>query len=183
MARRRKVASVSQVSHVSQYGRFLSELSANSTTKSADVSFDMTVVEGVAPHNEGILIQLYNCIRKDIEDLQKEFAEDSNNEDIIIANLVVMVTKLMEKVETFNEMKGEEKKAAVLAVTRKILDELSFSPKAKKFINYFSKYVLPSIIDVTVDAASGKMSVNKTWQKIKAKWLLLTTCCKSCCKK
>jgi len=139
-----------------------------SKAKSTEVSFDFDKIKNFPPHNEWILIELYNTIRKNVEDIMANSSGDNYSEIIIVAGLTDIVKVLMESVDKYRQLSGDEKKVAVRAVLEKLLGDIEFSREARRFVNFFVKNMLDGLIDVLVDAADGNINVNKRWTKIKA---------------
>lgn len=102
----------------------------------------------------------------------------------IMANIFVLVSKLMFIVGGYPSLAGEQKKDIVVEVLTKLLKEFASTETGQKIPEHFitsTLNALPEMIDMLVNAAKGKFNINKLTQCC---FPLFRKCCKKgCCKK
>jgi hypothetical protein len=84
---------------------------------------------------------------------------NKGNVDIKGDSLVGLATRLMETVDKEN-VKGREKKEVIMNVLRNIIN-LHAKEEDKISLNMILDNVIPSMIDVVIDASKGKLDIHK----------------------
>lgn len=120
-----------------------------------------------------IIDDLYNQI-KDI------IAEDNYSAEYICTNVVIIVGMLMTAVEKYPDLTGMEKKAIVIRVIDRLIDELytifpKMDPSLKLLIEH-AKLMLPEVIDMLVSISRKHFNINL--KECKAKCLSIFSCCR-----
>jgi replicative superfamily II helicase len=90
------------------------------------------------------------------ENLQKILNEFENTE-LSLLNIMDTLLKLMKKVETISNLKGEEKK-------RLVLEAIEFLLKKSKLDETFLK-VLPDLIDSIISVEKGEIKIKESISK------------------
>ena len=92
--------------------------------------------------------------------------------NITASNVVVIASNLIQVVEKYKDLPGNQKKLVVTSTIKMIVQEqTTMSESDKMAINVIIDSTLPTVIDGLVDAINGGMKFNK--ETIKKKYL----CC------
>ena len=81
-------------------------------------------------------------------------------------NMIKLAISLMEFVEKLKGLSGSEKKAVVITVVKRLVDDTDLSPEVNAQLDMIIDAVLPGIIDTIVAASRGKYHLNTLKQKI-----------------
>ena len=123
--------------------------------------------------------QIIDDLYSQIKDIIKE---DNYSAEYICTNVVIIVGMLMSAVEKYPDVTGMEKKAIVIRVIDKLIDELyTIFPKmdsSLKLLIEHAKLMLPDVIDMLVSISRKHFDINI--KKCKAKFASIFSCC---CKK
>jgi Ni,Fe-hydrogenase maturation factor len=77
-------------------------------------------------------------------------------------NVIDYVMRVMNLVEMNNKLSGFEKKAVVIEVINKLLDESpNLTPEAKTSLKLIVNVVVPNVIEAVVSATKGNTNINK----------------------
>jgi len=112
-----------------------------------------------------IVDELYNSIKSLV------------NDELDITKLMQITTTLMQVVETYSELKGQEKKGLILQVIDKISEELP-EGTAKDVVKT-TRPIIPNIIDtvISVDKGELKIKAKRIWKRIREKLSKIKCCC------
>jgi hypothetical protein len=108
-----------------------------------------------------------------------ERVRDVFGDEITVINLVPIVGQVMEMAEALAPMAGPAKKALVVKVLTRLLDEIPHDAGGRDLAVPIVKAVLPTVVDGFIAAAKGQLSFGATVAKSKK-------CCRSwfpCCGK
>lgn len=130
----------------------------------------------------------------DISDIVKDTNIDTKFYNIIIDlfnsissktitsdNVSSYVIYLMKLVDTYNEIKGDDKKTIVILILKKIIQLTIFDPNEALSLNMFVDNVLPNLID-TLILLDNKEIIIKSENYVKSIWhrlFLFFTCSNS----
>ena len=77
-------------------------------------------------------------------------------------NMIDYVMRIMTLVELNNKLSGFEKKAVVIEVINKLLDDSSsLTPESKSSLKLIANVVVPNVIEAVVSATKGNTNINK----------------------
>ena len=76
-------------------------------------------------------------------------------------NVIDYVMRVMNLVEMNNKLSGFEKKAVVIDVVNKLIDEQNLSPESKTSLKFIVYVVVPNVIEAVVSATKGNTNINK----------------------
>ncbi len=91
-------------------------------------------------------------------DIKKPLIEKYSKYALNISSIISFTIKLMEEIERYKDLKGEEKKKLVI----EILEELIY--KNGNDVNNLARllsYVIPNVIDKIILGTQGKLKLNK----------------------
>ena len=93
-----------------------------------------------------------------VNQLKLSFNQYSLNEN----NVIDYVMRVMNLVEKNNNLSGFEKKAVVVAVISKLLDDApNLTPESKIALKLIVNVVVPNVIEAVVSATKGNTNINK----------------------
>lgn len=93
-----------------------------------------------------------------INKMKSNFEQYSLNE----ANIIDYVMRIMTLVEMNNKLSGFEKKAVVIEVISKLVnDSTNLSPESKDSIKLMIKVVVPGVIEAVISTSKGITNINK----------------------
>lgn len=95
------------------------------------------------------------------------------------ATFMLLIPRCMELAETLPELTGHEKKALVLEVLSKLIDELPMQDDDKQLLKMLLITVIPSTIDLIVSSSLGQFALNLYEQAEQE----VTSCFAKCSKK
>lgn len=87
--------------------------------------------------------------------------------DVSIGQVSTMVKYAMEKVERFDKLHASDRKKVVLSAVHKYIDNNTKIEISLDQLEFMTSTLLPSIIDLIIDATKGRLSVNKVGKMAK----------------
>lgn len=99
------------------------------------------------------LIDLFNHLYKHITSIHKE--------NITPSNIVILATELIQLVEKYQNLTGNQKKMLVINIIKKYVNEQNGSEDDKKALNLIIDLTLPNIIDNLIKAINGEINFNR----------------------
>lgn len=79
------------------------------------------------------------------------------NEKASVVSLMKVVTISMKEVNTFKDLSGSEKKGIVISIVQRVMNDLIKDDRVSDEVHLFIQTVLPTMIDIVVDAARGEL--------------------------
>ena len=126
-------------------------------------------------------MSLQSLYEKIVDDVYKRVHEKLGMKDLMTEEAMQVVWNSMEVVDTYKELPGSQKKAVVMKVVRRVIDELP-EGNTKKALLFIHENVLSPIIDGVVDFVKGKFDLNKdgkvTKDEVKQRFRRWFCCCR-----
>lgn len=124
---------------------------------------------------------LSNKLLKILDDLYKYCKSILGNQQATSMNIIMLVNNLIQMVEQYKDITGNQKKMLVLDTIKKIVNETTVSDVEKNQLILLANITLPLVIDAIISAINGDMKFNnepiiKNTSCFK-KYLCLLCCC------
>lgn len=94
------------------------------------------------------------------EDSLKKLLQTVQKDDITMANIINVITRSVEVVETYNTLTGLEKKQMALKLTIMVVKEMKTDKETESAIIDFTNSIGPSLIDTIILVSKGKLAIN-----------------------
>lgn len=94
------------------------------------------------------------------EDSLKKLLQTVQKDDITMANIINVITRSVEVVETYNTLTGLEKKQMALKLTIMVVKEMKTDKETELAIIDFTNTIGPSLIDTIILVSKGKLAIN-----------------------
>lgn len=112
-----------------------------------------------------------------IEKVYQSAKETLGADHLSPANVLNLTVSLMEGVEKYRNLDGPQKKALVIDVIKRLLDETDMSSDDNRALDTIIDLTVPVAIDVIVSATHGSVHINRLRDRLALCPLL--KCCKS----
>jgi len=96
-------------------------------------------------------------IAKDIELV----IEKTHTGEVDIMSIIELTTDVMELIEVYPELKGRDKKKALLLIMKNIINHRVTDEDKKQMLLSMVDTVVSSVADVVIDASKGKFNINR----------------------
>ena len=101
--------------------------------------------------------------------------------DLTVQNVVLLIANIMQFVEKVEGIEGMEKKALVIDVLVKVIEESDLDEETEENLSNFIENSLPEVIDVIIAASKHKFDLNTIIEHgSKIKKLLTYLNCRNC---
>jgi hypothetical protein len=118
-----------------------------------------------APQLEKVEIKPENVLLDTFDILYNHF-KSINSDKITPANIVVIVTQLVQVTEKYKQLTGHQKKTLVINVIKKLVNTQVDNESNRKTLNTIIDFTVPTVIDNLVNAINGNLKFDK--EKVKS---------------
>ena len=112
---------------------------------------------------EDLVNEVYDTVRKAI--VNKKFT---------VSNFIVLVTMVMQILESHKDLTGTEKKALAIRVIKRLVNEIPFTDEDRVAVGIIIDTTLPKTIDYLIMAANGDLDFGEMIEKVKN----IFSCCR-----
>jgi hypothetical protein len=117
-----------------------------------------------------------NPILDRLEELYKYVKQTLGNNKITAASLMSIANNLMQIVEKYNDLSGNQKKMLVIDTIKRIINETVDDSSDRSNLLMIADITLPTVIDTLISAINGDLKFDV--KKAKARFLSIFSCCK-----
>lgn len=96
-----------------------------------------------------------------IEDIYKRLRSMAIDRNITAGNVAIMASQIMELVEKYPELTGQEKQKIVIQLMKRMTEESELGEEQKRLVSSIIDIALPNIINVVIKATHGLLEINK----------------------
>jgi hypothetical protein len=111
------------------------------------------------------IIQTENVLIDSVEYLYNHL-KSIHSEKITPTNIILIATEIIQLVEKYKQLTGNQKKTIVISVVKKLVNSQFDTEEDKRAMNLIIDLTLPSVIDNLVNAINGNLKFNK--EKVKS---------------
>lgn len=129
----------------------------------------VTTYPGLAPHHSHHVDSLYNNVKGSVNLLSDGKLESGE--------IVQLGSRLVLLSENIHGLAGVEKQALVLAVIKRIIDDLPLDDNDRLIANTILTTVLPPAIEFAIRASRGEFNLNEKWRTVKTFFRENCNCC------
>lgn len=96
-----------------------------------------------------------------------QYIKSVHQNKITPLNIVMITSELIQVVEKYNSLTGQQKKMLIINVIKKIINENNYTSDEKLVLNSIIDNTLPNMIDGFISAINGMMKFSKNIKKSK----------------